>query len=85
MARLIFLEPFQKDYARLSLDLQKACDKTLELLSKRPDYPSLRIKKMNGVDIWEARMRGGYRITFRWEGEIIRVRRVGTHNILRDP
>jgi mRNA-degrading endonuclease YafQ of YafQ-DinJ toxin-antitoxin module len=35
--------------------------------------------------IWEARVTQGYRLTFRVDGELITMRRVGTHDLLRTP
>jgi len=51
-----------------------------------PKHPSLRTKKMEGYpSVWEVRITGGYRLTFRIEGDIYLLRRVGTHDILKRP
>ncbi len=78
--------PFDRDYARLSGELQGRVDKQVALLAESPGHPSLRIKKLSGLlDIWEARLTRGYRITFHIAGDTVILRRVGRHDILRNP
>ena len=49
-----------------------------------PHYPSLRVKRMEGAgDIWEMSVTKSYRITFQREGEIVLLRNIGTHEILK--
>lgn len=77
---------FIKDYRRLPKILQVLVDKKLFLLLKNPRYPSLGVKKMLGFDyIWEARVNRGYRFTFQIEDQAYLIRRVGPHDILRNP
>ena len=64
--------------------IQKTAEKNLELFSKNPRYPSLRVKKMEGTkNIWEGRITEGYRFTFQMEGDTYTLRRAGTHDILK--
>ncbi len=86
MPRIFLLDSFKKDYKKLSRELQQNCEKSLQFLRQNPEHPSLRTKKMWGeLSVWEARMSGGYRITFKVEGDCFYVRRVGTHDILKRP
>src|SRR3972149_1954888 len=64
--------------------IQKQFEKAIRLFEENPRHPSLRVKKMEGTaDIWEARVTQSYRFTFNWEGDVVSLRRMGTHNILR--
>jgi len=41
---------------------------------------------MEGVrDIWELRVTDNYRVTFQFVQEGVLLRRIGTHNVLRQP
>jgi hypothetical protein len=42
-------------------------------------------RDLEGRDIWEARVTGGYRFTFVIEGDTYILRRVGAHDIERQP
>jgi mRNA-degrading endonuclease RelE of RelBE toxin-antitoxin system len=84
--KLVFTENFVKDYQALPDHLQKTVDGKLKLLLGSQRHPSLNIKKMQDPrDIWEGRITKGYRFTFRMEGEVCILRRLGTHDILRTP
>jgi mRNA-degrading endonuclease YafQ of YafQ-DinJ toxin-antitoxin module len=51
-----------------------------------PNHPSLRVKKMKGTSgFWELSLTMNYRLTFEVEGEVLTLRRVGTHDTLRHP
>ena len=66
--------------------MQKQIDEQIMRLLDSPKHPSLRIKKMEGHQtIWEARITGGYRMTFQINGDTYLLRRVGTHSILKKP
>jgi len=53
-------------------------------LVQNPSYPSLRVKKMQGLDdVWEASVTMSYRITFQRAGDTLILRRIGTHDILK--
>ena len=76
-------ESFLKDYRCLSAEIQKHVDKQILLLAKNPRYPSLKMKKLKGTDKFEIRITKGYRMTLRYDGETLELRRVGTHDLLR--
>jgi len=78
------LDSFRTDYRRLPREIQERVDQALLKLEADPPHPSLRVKKIRGTrDIWEARVTLAYRLTFQQEENILVLRRVGTHNILR--
>jgi mRNA-degrading endonuclease YafQ of YafQ-DinJ toxin-antitoxin module len=58
----------------------------LALFQANENHPSLRIKKIKGTrDIWEMSVSMNYCLTFQIDQERITLRRIGTHDILRDP
>ncbi len=80
--KLLFTAPFQHDYQRLPLRIQRALDKALGFLSVNREHPSLRVKKLPGTAFWYGRVTRAYRFTFQFENDAIILRRVGTHDIL---
>lgn len=84
--QLLRTERFKKDFKRLPTEIQDRVGKALELFVSHPRHPSLHAKKMEGApDIWELRVTDSYRITFQFVQEGVLLRRVGTHNVLRQP
>lgn len=80
--KLLFTQPFQRDYRVLPPDVKRALSKALKFLLSNPRHPSLQAKKIPGTEIWYARTSRAYRFTFQLEGETVTLRRVGTHAIL---
>lgn len=80
--KVFFTAPFQRDYQRLPLPIQRALDKALGFLSANREHPSLRVKKLPGTAIWYARVTRAYRFTFQFESDAIILRRVGMHGVL---
>jgi mRNA-degrading endonuclease RelE of RelBE toxin-antitoxin system len=77
---------FDADYRGLPGHIQKTLEKQLRRLLADPRHPSLRARKMAGVEnIWEARITKTYRMTFSIEGDVYLLRRVGTHSIYDRP
>jgi mRNA-degrading endonuclease RelE of RelBE toxin-antitoxin system len=76
-------ESFLKDYGRLPAGVKSQVDKQLAYLIQNPGHPSLMVKKLRGTDKYEIRVSRGYRLTFRYIDEILELRRVGTHDILK--
>ena len=74
---------FLKDYRSLPPEIQKRIDKQIVLLIENPKHPSLRMKKLKGTNKWELRITKGYRMTLGYAGDFLELRRVGTHDILR--
>ncbi len=58
----------------------------LELMEKNFNHPSLKVHKMvNSRAIYEGRVDIHHRVTFEIENKIIIMRKVGTHEIYRNP
>lgn len=78
--------PFDRDYGRLPEEVKERVDKQLALLMSNPQHPSLRLKRIRGTaDIWEARVTRSDRITLQIAGDTFILRRVGPHDVLRQP
>jgi mRNA-degrading endonuclease RelE of RelBE toxin-antitoxin system len=81
-----YIQSFVTDYSKLEASLQKRIDQKIKLLSTNPRHPGLRVRKMvNQKRIYEARVDIHNRMTFEIQGELILMRRVGTHEIYRKP
>jgi mRNA-degrading endonuclease YafQ of YafQ-DinJ toxin-antitoxin module len=77
---------FAEDLARLPAHIQKRAQQKLALFLANPRHPSLQTHKMDGWgDIWEGRITDDYRFTFRIEGDLYKLRRIGTHEIYKRP
>ena len=75
---------FDKSFAALPPNIQKRALEKLALYENDPRHPSLRVKRLEGVrDIWEMSVTKSYRITFQREDEIVLLRNIGTHEILK--
>ncbi len=86
MARIRRTVQFKKCYKKLPQHIQETTLKQLGLLLSNPDHPSLNIKKMNDPrNIWEGRITKSYRFTFQIEDDVYTLRKVGTHDMLRNP
>ena len=82
--------PFDRDYVGLPGqfrdELRERVDKQLALLLSNPQHPSLRLKRIRGTaDIWEVRVTRGYHMTLQVAGDTFILRRVGPHDVLRQP
>ena len=80
-------EPFRRDFRKLPKEVQGAFEEKLRLaVSSNLTHPSLRIKKMQGHPfIWEGSVTMNYRFTFQKTEAGIFLRRIGTHDMLRNP
>lgn len=76
-------DSFLEDYRRLPAETKEQVNKQLEYLIRNPRHPSLRIKKLRGTDKFEIRISKAYRLTFRFADDVLELRRVGTHDILK--
>ena len=83
MAKIRRLQSFLGDYSRLPADIQGRVDKQLKLFLENPSHPSLRLKKIKETDRYEIRISRGYRLTFCFYDQILELRRVGTHDLLK--
>ncbi len=65
-------EPFKRDLQSLPEDAQRRAEKAIRLLTENPRHPSLRARKMKGLeDIWEASVSMSYRITYQIQGDTL--------------
>lgn len=81
-----YTKRFAADFIRLETLLQRRTEQKITLLSNNPRHPSLQVKKMvNQKNIYEARIDIHNRLTFEIHEGYILMRRVGTHEIYRNP
>lgn len=80
-----FSKNFQKQLKKLSCDEQKMVFKKVQLMSQNPFHPSLRTKKVQGIEgLFECSVNMDIRILWKYEdGNIILLLDIGHHNILR--
>ena len=71
---------FVKSYHKLPQNIQKKVDKQIRFLLTDFFYPSLRTKRMSGLDRWESRVDRSYRFTFNKDNDTIILRTVGPHD-----
>ena len=77
---------FERDFDVLPERIKRQAATKFAIFVKNPRHPSLKTKKMEGQgDIWEGRISGDYRFTFKIEGDLCKLRRIGTHEIYRRP
>jgi mRNA interferase RelE/StbE len=77
---LIFSTKADKSYQKLPSKIQKKTDKQFLYLLNNYRHPSLRTKKMNATNHFEARIDYHYRITFYVEEDTIFILSVGMHD-----
>jgi mRNA interferase RelE/StbE len=77
-------DAFLRDYRALPIEIRERVEKQLRLLLEDFRHPSLRLKKLKGTDKFEILISKGFRLTLRFDKEHMELRRVGTHDILRD-
>ena len=81
MYKLKYTKTFEKDLKALSQKEQRAVAQKLRLLAENPFYPSLRTKKVQGLDnVFEMSVNMDIRILWKYEdGIIILLLDVGHH------
>ncbi len=83
---IVWSATFEKEYRRLPKEVQSRFEKSLRLFLSDPRHPSLQVKKMEGTSgIWEGRVSRSYRWTFELVAEGLRLRHIGTHDVLQRP
>lgn len=82
--KISWSKSFSKGYHALPKEIQKRFDEKIQLFVKNSSHPSLRVKKMSGTaNIWEASISKNYRWTFELTKDLIKLRLIGTHDILK--
>ncbi len=72
MYKLKFTKTFEKNLKKLSPKEQKAVAQKLQLLIQNPFYPSLRTKKVQGIEnIFEMSVNMNIRILWQYDNDII--------------
>ena len=75
---------FDKSFSVLPAKIQKRALDKLGLYENDHRHPSLRVKKLEGTPgIWEMSVSKDYRITFQREGNVVLLRNIGSHAIMR--
>ncbi len=74
------LPKFDLSYLKLPISTQRKVQKTILLLSSSLRHPSLRVKKMRGIDAYEARVDIHYRLTFGIVVNVLELYTVGMHD-----
>ena len=78
-----FSQKFKKQYRSLPKEIRDAFNEKLSLFLSDMLHPSLRVKKIQGVqNRWEGSITMKYRFTFHFEEETVVFRTIGTHDIL---
>ena len=83
MVKIRRTNSFLKDYRKLPEEIRARVDKQLTLLLENPRHSSLRLKKLKGADIFEIPITRGYRMTLSYAEQVLELRRVGKHDLLR--
>lgn len=82
MYRVVLSKGFHKELkkkVRQDPKLWQKVTKTLKLLSKDINHPSLRLHKLSGKDNWSVSVSRSYRIMINIENEIVYCAKFGTH------
>ena len=83
---VVFTPRFERLFRRLPRSIRDATYEKLALFLEDPSHPSLRVKRIKGTArIWEMSVTMSYRLTFEQEGQTVLLRRIGTHDVLRQP
>ena len=78
-----FSNKFKKQYKGLPHEIRQAFNEKLALFLTDMLHPSLRVKKIKGVqNRWEGSITMKYRFTFHFDEDIVVFRTIGTHDIL---
>lgn len=86
MYKIKFTNTFEKNLKKLSPNTQKQVAQKLKILIQNPFYPSLRTKKVQGLNgVFEMSVNMDVRILWKYEQDIILlILNIGRHkNILR--
>jgi hypothetical protein len=72
--RAFYTKRFLEHYAKAPPAIQRAADRRIALLVQNLRHPSLQAKKYDeAMDVWQARVNGGWRLYFTIEGSLYRL------------
>jgi len=78
-----FSNRFKKQYKTLPQEIRQAFKEKLSPFLSDMHHPSLRVKKIQGVqNRWEGSVTMKYRFTFHFDENTVAFRTIGTHDIL---
>ena len=78
-----FSNRFKKQYKTLPHEIRQTFKEKLELFLTDMRHPSLRVKKIQGVENrWEGSITMKYRFTLHFDEDTVVFRTIGTHDIL---
>jgi len=82
--KITFTERFQKNFKKLNANEKKVLKNKLEILKQNPMHPSLRTKRIKGMDnLFECSVNMDIRIIWYYERDrIIVLLDVGHHDVL---
>ena len=82
--KIVVAKSFEMGLKKLSKDEQKMVFKKVQILAANPFYPSLRTKKIQGIEnLFECSVNMDIRIIWQYrDGTIILLLEVGHHDIL---
>ena len=84
--KLTLSHPFEKSFEKLPKEIREATYQKIKTFLANPFHPSLRVKKIKGTEfIWEMTITMNYRLTFQVNETELLLRKIGTHDILRNP
>lgn len=78
--KIKFTKKAQKQFTKLPEKLKQKTRKQFHFLLDNYNHPSLRIRKMSGVGIFEARIDRGYRFTFMIIDSELFILSIGQHD-----
>lgn len=76
----VFASEFKKRYSKLEVDKKRKFTKQLKFLINNYKHPSLKTRKMAGINRFEARLDRHFRFTFEIENNKIILRTIGSHD-----
>jgi len=86
MREFVFTARFERLFKKLPKATREETYEKLALFLNDPAHTSPRVKRIKRtVDIWEMSITMSYRVTFQFDGELVVLRRIGTHDLLRQP
>ena len=78
--KIVLSKEAEKSYAKLPFSIKKKADKQFNFLATNIKHPSLRVKKMQGLPFYEARIDYHYRFIFSIGATSITIITLGPHD-----
>lgn len=78
--RIVLSKEAEKSYVKLPLSMKKKADKQFNFLATNIKHPSLKVRKMQKLPIYEARIDYHYRFIFSIERTTVTILALGPHD-----